>query len=249
MGITKIEWADQGHSPWLGCTKISDECRNCYAETRMEVHATWGNYPRRRTSRKHWHEIRVRNADGPRFQREHGRRERVFGGHLCDVFDNQADPQVRADFFRLIHETPNLDWLILTKRPQNIAKMLPADWGTGYFNVWLGVSAGNEHFYRQRFPILAAIPASLHFISYEPALGPLGAIDIGIGILPDWIIVGGETGPNAREMQEQWARDVLAQCRELGIPFFMKQMTDRRPIPADLMVRQFPISAVMETAS
>jgi protein gp37 len=235
MGITKIEWPDKGFSPWLGCTEISDGCRDCYAKRSHGGLASWGNHPRRRTSRDYWRQPHYWNADGPRFQREHGRRERVFGDHLCDAFDNQVDPQVRADYWKLIRATPNLDWLMLTKRPQNIARMLPADWGSGYMNVWLGISAETEHYYKQRWSILAAIPAALRFISYEPTLGPLGAIDLGIGVLPDWIIVGGETG------DPQWARDVLDRCRKFGIPFFMKQMTNRASIPTDLMVRQFPI--------
>jgi protein gp37 len=118
--------------------------------------------------------------------------------------------------------------------------MLPPDWGDGYPNTWLGISAGNQHFYAGRWPILAAIPVIIRFVSYEPALGPLGPLDIGVGVLPDLIIVGGESGNNPRKMDAQWARDVRDQCRHLGIAFFMKQMTGRREIPPDLFVRQFP---------
>jgi protein gp37 len=195
---TKIEWADSSWSPWWGCTEISDGCKNCYA--REITHGAWGDHPRKRTSRNYWRQPLLWNADGPRFQREHGRRRRVFGGHICDFFDNQAPPEWRADAFKLVRERPNLDWLILTKRPQNIAKMLPADWGGGYPNVWMGISAEDEQNYRLRWSILARLPAVLRFVSYEPALDPLGAIDTGVGLLPDWLIVGGESGPHAREM-------------------------------------------------
>jgi protein gp37 len=239
---TAIEWADDTWSPWWGCTEISEGCKKCYA--RDQTHGAWGNHPRKRASHEYWYGKkgpRFWNADAPRFQREHGHRERVFGGHICDWFGNQAPPEWRADAWKLVRETPNLDWLILTKRPQNIAKMLPADWGAGYPNVWLGISAENEHYYRKRFSILATIPAVVRFSSYEPALGPLGFVDLGIGVLPDWIIVGGESGTAPRMMDAAWARDLRDQCRKLGIPFFMKQMTGRAPIPADLMVREFPI--------
>jgi protein gp37 len=236
---TEIEWADDTWSPWWGCTEIGEECDRCYAREGTGGGA-WGENPRVRRSPKYWRQPLLWNADGPRFQREHGHRERVFGGHICDWFDNQVDPQWRVDAFKLVRETPNLDWLILTKRPQNIAKMLPPDWGDGYPNVWLGISAGNEVFYPQRWPILATIPAVVRFVSYEPALGPLGPIDIGVGMVPDWLIVGGESGKNPREMDLQWARDVRDQCARLGIAYFFKQTTGKRAIPPDLFVRQFP---------
>jgi hypothetical protein len=140
----------------------------------------------------------------------------------------------------LVRATSNLDWLILTKRPQNIGKMLPPDWGDGYPNVWLGISAGNQHYYVQRWPLLASIPAVKRFVSYEPALAPLGSIDIGVGVLPDWILVGGESGKNPREMDLQWALDARHECARLGVAYFFKQTTGKRAIPPDLFVRQFP---------
>jgi protein gp37 len=236
---TDIEWADSTFTTWFGCTKISPACDECYAE-RITHGKGWGNQPRIRTSPSYWRQPLLWNADGPRFQREHGHRQRVFCSHMSDFFDNQAEPEWRVEAWKLIRATPNLDWLILTKRPQNIIKMLPPDWGAGYRNVWLGVSAENEHYYRQRWSILAAVPAVLRFVSYEPAIAPLGPIDIGVGVLPGLIIAGGESGENPRYMDAAWARDVRDQCRKLGIPFFMKQMTGRAPIPADLMIREFP---------
>jgi protein gp37 len=236
---TAIEWADSTWSPWWGCTEISDGCKRCYARDGTGGSA-WGNKPRVRTSPKYWREPLYWNADAPRFLREHGHRQRVFGGHICDVFDNHVDPQWRIEMFKLICETPNLDWLLLTKRPQNILKMLPADWNNGYPNLWLGISAEDEKNYRLRWPILAAIPAVIRFVSYEPALDPLGSIDIGVGVVPNWIICGGESGDGARMMDAQWACDVRDQCRRLGVAFFMKQMTGRAPIPPDLMVREWP---------
>lgn len=238
---TAIEWTDDTWSPWWGCTEISEGCEKCYA--RDQTHGAWGNYPRKRTSHEYWYGKkgpRFWNADAPRFQREHGHRERVFGGHICDWFDNQAGPQWRADAWKLIRETPDLDWLILTKRPQNIIKMLPSDWGNGYPNVWLGISAEGAHYYVQRWTVFATIPAVVRFVSYEPALGALGPVDIGVGVMPDWIICGGESGRSPHEMDPAWARDVRDRCRHRSIPFFMKQMTAKRPIPADLMVREWP---------
>jgi protein gp37 len=186
----------------------------------------WGpRGERQRTSEAYWKQPRRWNADGPRFLRERGHRRRVFCASLADVFDNKVPKQWRTDLFALIRETRNLDWLLLTKRPTNIAKMLPHDWGQrGYHNVWLGTTAESAVYYQERWPILARIPAAVRFVSYEPAIGPLGPINIDKGnCLPDWIICGGESGGHARLMQSAWARHVRDQCLALGIAYFLKQ--------------------------
>ena len=109
-------------------------------------------------------------------------------------------------------------------------------------NVWLGTTCEDQEHYDRRWPVLRAVRARIHFISYEPALGPLNrphAWDLS-GARPDWIICGGESGKGAREMNPAWARWVRDACALHGIAFFMKQMTGKAPIPNDLMVRQFP---------
>jgi protein gp37 len=114
-----------------------------------------------------------------------------------------------------------LDWLVLTKRPQNIRKMLPSDWDTGYRNVWLGVTAENQPYFDQRWRCLQKIPAVIKFISYEPALGPLRLPKD--GPLPNWLISGGESGGGARPMNPQWVRDIIADCGRNGVAAFHKQ--------------------------
>jgi len=126
----------------------------------------------------------------------------VFCASLADVFDNQVDATWRADLFELIRGCDQLDWLLLTKRPQNIRKMLPTDWGTGYANVWLGTTAEDADAYQQRVSHLLALPAAVRFVSYEPALGPLGPISIS-GRVPDWIIIGGEAGSGRTSCAER----------------------------------------------
>jgi protein gp37 len=114
------------------------------------------------------------NSESRAFKREYGHRQRVFCASLADVFDNQVDPTWRDDLFALIRECRRLDWLLLTKRPQNILKMLPSDWGdVGYRNVWLGITAEDQPRFDQRWPLLQKIPAVIKFISYEPAIGRL----------------------------------------------------------------------------
>jgi protein gp37 len=128
-----------------------------------------------------------------------------------------------------IRECWRLDWLLLTKRPQNIRKMLPDDWGDGYRNVWLGVTAENQAYFDQRWSILQRIPAAVRFISYEPAVGPLRSPRS--GPIPDGIISGGESGGGARPLDPQWIRDIIADCRRLGVVPFHKQWGTYRKNP------------------
>jgi len=230
---SKIEWTDSTFNPWVGCTKISrsrgapSACDFCYAEgwSKRSGHVKWGNHPRRRTTENYWATPLKWNASADKFQRENGRRQRVFCASLADVFDNQVDRSWRSDLWKLVRACDNLDWQILTKRPQNIVKMLPKDWGLGYPNVWLGTTAEDAEAYQQRGAHLLAVPAAVHFVSYEPAMGPLGCLSIS-GLSPDWVIIGGESGvaiDKTRPTRPQWARDAIAECRRVGASPFLKQ--------------------------
>lgn len=222
---TRIEWCDSTFNPVVGCTKISAACDGCYAEAwakRAGRSELW-NGERARTSASNWRGPVKWNAASPEFVREHGRRQRVFCASLADVFDNQWDPRWRADLWTLIRATPHLDWLLLTKRPQNIRKMLPPDWCDGYPNVWLGVTAEDQDAYDSRYrKVLQFIPAVVRFISYEPALGPLNVVHPG-DVHPDQVIAGGESGGDARAADPRWFRDVRDQCAPVGIAFLFKQ--------------------------
>jgi protein gp37 len=244
---SKIEWCDHTFNPVVGCTKISPACDHCYAENwakRAGSPELWEG-ERRRTTPENWNKPSVWN----RRAKALGVRYRVFCASLADVFDNQWDPQWRADLWALIADTPHLDWLLLTKRPQNIAKMLPsvtcealiAGRAWPWPNVWLGTTAEDQAHYDQRWEHLSKIPAAVKFISYEPALGPLKLINH--RYLPDWLICGGESGGNARTMDPAWARAIRDECAELNVEFFFKQMTKKGLIPSDLLVRQFPDAA------
>ncbi|MEX5515681.1 DUF5131 family protein [Pseudophaeobacter sp. 1A09344] len=247
---SKIEWTDHTFNPWEGCQKVAIECDHCYAESRDQrftggIH--WGpKAPRRRTSTQNWNKPRRWNAQAVAFHAAHGRRQRVFCASLADVFDNAVDTSWREDLWALIRECDQLDWLLLTKRPQNIAKMLPPDWGAGWPQVWLGTSAGTQKTADQNIPHLLNVPASVRFVSAEPMLGNMdlaripkkklgkhitiaqnaltGIDGLGeIGPKIDWVICGGESGTNARPMHPDWARDLREQCRSAGTSFFFKQ--------------------------
>ncbi|QOZ25347.1 DUF5131 family protein [Bradyrhizobium sp. CCBAU 51753] len=237
---SKIEWTDHTFNPWIGCQKVSPGCDRCYAESLAKRYGwvEWGPHgERKRTSAANWKKPRQWAAAA----RGASRRPRVFCASLADVFDNQVPDDWRKDLFDLIAATPELDWLLLTKRPENLVRMFP----TGpWLNVWLGTTCEDQERYDRRWPLLAAqsnVP--VRFISYEPAIGPLVPHGVVVGNVfrtPDWLICGGESGHGARYMPAEWAEQAMWQCEVNMTAFFMKQMTGKKPIPPQLMVREFP---------
>lgn len=241
MEGTNIAWADHTFNPWMGCTKVSPGCRNCYAEKvvsgRMGLRL-WGKFAERRvTSDANWRKVAKWNVDAERS----GIPARVFCGSLCDVFEDHLSLVIpRNRLWELVAVTPYLDWLLLTKRPENIPQMLPFDWIDGYQNAWLGVSIESND-YAGRAQELVKVQAAGHFISYEPALGPLDRVDL---TRIEWVIYGGESGPGHREHDIQWARDMRSRCAAEGVAFFYKQSPGARPgMDAEIdgcTVRQYP---------
>jgi protein gp37 len=223
---TGIAWTDSTFNPWIGCGKVSPGCDHCYAERSTPsrtMGVKWGaNERRHRTSAGNWQLPRRWNAQHARFAAEHGRRQRVFCASLADVFDNRADPAWRAELWTLVRETPQLDWLMLTKRIGNVPAMLPADWGAGYGNVWLGISVVNQHEADRDVPRLIETPAAVRWLSMEPLLGPV-AVRQRLLVALNWVVVGGESGPHARPMSADWLSDIRTQCADLDVAFFFKQ--------------------------
>ena len=178
MGFrSKIEWTDSTFNPWVGCTKVArpkgapSACDFCYAEkwAKRSGQVVWGDHPRRRTTESYWRNPVSWNGQARSFQTKHGRRQRVFCASLADVFDNQIEPSWRSDLFSLIRVCDQLDWQLLTKRPQNIRRMLPSDWGEGYPNVWLGTTAEDAGAYRQRVThLLKVLPQSISLVMSQP---------------------------------------------------------------------------------
>jgi len=176
-----IEWTDHTFNPWEGCQKVGPGCDHCYAETRNArfgggVAGNWGpGAPRRRTSVSNWRKPLRWQADAAAFQAAYGRRQRVFCASLADVFDNAVDPAWRSDLFELIRATPDLNWLLLTKRIGNVSNMLPVplDFERHYPNVWIGATIVNQVEADRDVPKLLATPAAVRFLSMEPLLGPV----------------------------------------------------------------------------
>lgn len=254
---TGISWTDHTFNIAWGCTRISPGCKNCYADRdsrRYGWHVFGTNKPRRVFGARHWAEPLRWNAQAER----EGRVHRVFCSSMCDVFE--AHPVIdeeRLKLWPLIRETPWLDWQILTKRAYRMLWCLPEDWGSGYPNVWLGVSVENQEWANRRIPWLMDIAAAVKFVSYEPALGPVDLRQVpfknedGYALLfplagmfqcdgcnepskirqggIDWVIAGGESGPGFRPADTDWFRSMRDQCRAANTPFFFKQSGGLRP--------------------
>lgn len=172
---TKIEWCDATFNPWKGCTKWGPDCANCYAAL-FSLRTGGPEYakgvPRQRCIGFESSAMRLASKAA-----RLGKRLKVFPS-LCDVFDAEVPPEWHADFWRVVDATRDrLDWLILTKRTENIAGMLPEGWGRGWDGVWLGMSAGDQKTFDLRAPAFLSAHAFLRFLSYEPAFGP---VDIGL---------------------------------------------------------------------
>lgn len=256
MRNTLIEWCHHTVNFWLGCAKVSAACAHCYAEEianrfhRSRV--SWG------PSGLRWlrlsaalGELRRLNASAER----RGVRERVFINSMSDTFEDREDLHAArcllltsAEFF------PALDLLLLTKRPENIRRMVPPEWLHGKWpaNVWVGTTVEDQEQADRRLPHLIDCPAPVRFVSAEPLLGAVDLTrvdDDGVGHLDvlrgcafcdgrnepaptrriDWVICGGESGRSARAMHPDWARGLRDQCAATGVPFFFKQWGEHIP--------------------
>jgi len=228
-----ILWTDHTFNPWWGCVKVSPGCDNCYAETwaRRKGHDVWGkDAPRRFFGDKHWNDPLRWN----RSAQKRGVRERVFCASMGDVFEHNHDLiQPRVRLFELIHQTPNLIWLLLTKRPHDIEVALFHGAGRGAIpdNVFLMTTVETNK-YTWRMESLEKL-GQPYGISVEPMLGPLNIPDRRQGtpmrFRPAWVICGGESGPGFRAPDPAWVRHLRDQCVERSIPFFFKQWGGLRP--------------------
>jgi protein gp37 len=220
---SKIEWTDHTWNPWMGCTKVGAPCDNCYAEDMMDRRygrVQWGpDGERVRTSASTWGMLRKWDRAAAKI----GARPFVFSLSLGDIWDKQVDPALRREAFDEARACPNLVMLYLSKRIGNAVEMAREAGGLPP-NAALGSTFGNQHEYdRDRIKLRDAaleLGALFTFGSFEPLLEPV-ILDKNA---PDWIIVGGESGPHARPMDLDWARSLRRQSAELGRIFNFKQV-------------------------
>lgn len=253
---TGIQWTTHTWNPWQGCARVSPGCDNCYMFRDMR---RYGKNPDlvRLSSAQTFNKPLRWNRDA----RAAGERRHVFVASWADFFSAEAD-EWRPRAWEIIRQCESLIFQVLTKRHGRIAAHLPPDWGNGYPNVWLGVTAENREWWDRRVRALREAPARVRFVSYEPAVGSVeGASAEGI----DWVIIGGESGAKnpaaefpARPFDLAWAREALAICRRDGALPFVKQLGtlpmehgrvralrdsaggDMAEWPEDLRVREMP---------
>lgn len=256
---TEISWTDSTFNPWVGCAKVSAGCKNCYASvetfTRRERARgieLWGeNAARHVTSDANWKKPLAWNRKAAKA----GVRRRVFCASLADVFEDRPDlAGPRARLFGLIRATPWCDWLLLTKRPENAARLwaiaaadnalatvddgtldvrVPADGREWLPNIWLGTTVEDQRRADERIPHLLLVPAAVRFLSCEPLLErvtlvphlPLwGPVGRPGEMDIHWVICGGESGHHARPFDVAWLRSLRDECARRGVAFFAKQL-------------------------
>jgi protein gp37 len=245
---SQITWCHHTFNPWWGCTEVSPGCDHCYARTWAHRHGLeWGDLDddgnpigRRFFSDAHWRAPLTWDRRAAKL----GERHRVFCASMGDVFEMRDSlAPARRRLWDLIKATPSLDWLLLTKRPENAARVLPwmVEPGPRWPNVWLGVTTENEEWAWRRLSIARRIPAVVHFASYEPALGPVdftrlsgldevgdrltfNAFTFGPAIYGlDWIVAGDESGHGRRPASADWFRAVRDQVERHGASYHFKQ--------------------------
>lgn len=275
MSKTRIEWADSVWNPVTGCTPISEACENCYAKRMSKRLAGRCGYPKDEPFRVTLHPDRLEQP--LRWKKP----RRVFVPSMGDLFHDDVPFMAIAKIFGVMHSCKQHVFMVLTKRPERMKEFFEwfvgpewrGAWAHEYPHVWLGVTAENQQRADERIPILLQIPAAVRFVSVEPMLGVVdlvAALDAAIGIegkveIPavdgidnwlHWVICGGETGPGARPTHPDWVRSLVLQCKNAGVPIFVKQMgsvwakahsSDRasnRPEewPEDLRIRELPPS-------
>jgi protein gp37 len=225
---SSIEWTEATWNPVTGCDRVSAGCDHCYALTLAARLKAMG-------SPKYQHDGDPRTS-GPGFgvtlhpdeltaPRRWRRPRRVFVNSMSDLFHPKVPTEFIAEVFAVMAATSQHSYQVLTKRPKR-ARSLLRDLNTPPLpNVWVGVSVEDDE-RTDRVAVLRETSAAIRFLSCEPLLGPVPSLDL-TGI--DWVIVGGESGPEARPMREAWVTEIRDNCLDAGIPFFFKQWGGRTP--------------------
>lgn len=208
---SKIEWTETTWNPVTGCTKVSEGCKNCYAErfsSRLQMMGVC-HY-------KNGFQVTTHN-DSLLLPFSWKKPKLIFVNSMSDLFHEDVPTNFIQEVFGIMADCPRHTFQVLTKRSQRLRDLAPIlTWST---NIWMGVSVENNSVIN-RISDLQKIPAAIRFISFEPLLGPIKNFPTeGIG----WVIVGGESGPNARKIDPTWIEPIFDTCRDYNIPFFFKQ--------------------------
>ena len=206
-----IEWTESTWNPVTGCDKISTGCKNCYAE-RMSFRLNKMGMPQYKNGFK-----LTLQPKALKLPYSWKRPRTIFVNSMSDLFHKNVPLEFIQDVFRVMNETPQHTYQILTKRSDRMKEIAPSlTWSS---NIWMGVSVENQN-YISRIDDLREVPASVRFLSIEPLLGPIEDLNV-TGI--DWVIVGGESGPKSRPILEEWVLPIRDICLKKNVPFFFKQ--------------------------
>lgn len=251
MKNTAINWCDHTANFWWGCFKVSDGCKNCYAESLSRRYGKdiWG--PASNTQREPkigiWNDIKKWDKEA----KAEGIRRRVFVSSMSDFLeDHPMIAETREQALDVIESLEWLDVLMLTKRPENAPRFLSRWYDNFPAHVWMGTTVENQESFTKRVPYLLDVPASVRFLSVEPQLEmielPHNGNILWAGNL-HWIICGGESGAKCRPFEWDWARQLLKDCRLSGTAFWMKQggghpnkRHELADLPEDLRIRELP---------
>ena len=247
MENTKISWCDNTVNLWIGCSKINEACKNCYAEKISNRFGddVWGEDKQRKFVKSAFE-----NLDKYQKKAEkQNKKVKVFIGSMMDIFEDdkkvidliRTTNDLRKKLFIniLFNYYPNLIFLFLTKRPENIIDYIPFEWRENQpDNVWFGVSVFNEESaFKSREILINSKLTKNIFYSIEPQLEPINNIDLRY---VDWVIQGGESGQNNRHFKLEWAERMRNICKEQNTPYFFKQIDGKKEIPEHLNFKEYP---------
>lgn len=224
MAETQIEWTDATWNPVAGCSIVTAGCTNCYAmqmARRLEAMgvAKYEGLTRRTGKRAVWNGVVREDRASLALPYAWRKPRKIFVNSMSDLFHEAVSEEFIVEVWRVMRETPHHHYQILTKRPDRMAEVVARAIPDVLPNVWLGTSVEDANVI-YRIDYLRAVPAAIRFISFEPLIGPVGAVDLD---KVHWAIVGGESGLNARPIQEDWIDEIYEQCDVYNAAFFFKQ--------------------------
>ena len=215
---SKIQWTNSSWNPTTGCTKVSEGCANCYAETLSVRLQKTGSHRYRNAFKLTLH------PDALNIPLKWKQPKKIFVNSMSDLFHKDIPFEFIDKVWDVMMQADWHTYQILTKRPEIMSEYIERRWGNRggitTHHIWLGTSVENQKA-KSRIDILRKVKAKIRFLSLEPLLEDLGELNLE-GI--HWVIVGGESGKNHRPFKEEWALNILKQCRKQNVPFFFKQV-------------------------
>lgn len=224
MAETQIEWTDATWNPVAGCSIVTSGCTHCYAmemTKRLEAMGVekYARLTRKSGKRTIWNGVVREDRESLLIPHRWRKPRKIFVNSMSDLFHERVSDEFILDVWQVMRETPRHNYQILTKRPERMAELVSDRVGDVLPNVWLGTSVENAQVLG-RVEHLRKVRAAIRFVSFEPLIDSVGAVDLE---RIHWAIVGGESGKSARPIREEWVDEIYTQCLSAGAAFFFKQ--------------------------